>query len=150
MRNLAVILLLCLSISSYSQSTFKVHREAWKALGLYTASVGFQAAGDALKDSGRKPLGHAMEAAGVATLLSVPFVVKIERGDWPYYLSMYVGTRFMFYDYTYNKTAGLPLTYMGHTSVYDNMMGTGWSDGFFMGRVVFFTATVSFGVKNIY
>jgi hypothetical protein len=79
---------------------------------------------DGYRDEGNKQLSHAFEAASVGTMLVSPFIIRYEKDKWGWYIASYVSLRYSLFDYTYNMTRGLPLDYMGTTSIYDNTVST--------------------------
>lgn len=97
------------------------------------AMVAMGAIGDGLFGSGHKTWGHACKAAEVGMLLGGSFIFGIPRDGWLPYLASYVFIRFAVFDYAYNLTRGLPLSYHGGTSFYDNFVnrlaapGHGWA-----------------------
>jgi hypothetical protein len=64
-----------------------------------------------------------VEAASIGTLVASPFIIKYEKEKWGWYIGTYACLRYTFFDYTYNATRGLPLSYRGTTSVYDEVLG---------------------------
>jgi hypothetical protein len=118
---LIILLIISLNVSGQYVPKHK-NAEAWKVVALYGSSVILNAMGDAYMDMGQKKTGHALRAASIGCLLAQPLLFKVEKRNWWVYPSMYIGMRFMFFDYTYNTTRGLPLDYMGNTSYYDETM----------------------------
>jgi hypothetical protein len=118
MKKLILILLIGLFTTTIASS----QNENWKRLGLFTASIALDAAGDALMDDGTKKLGHLCNAASVATTISIPFILDVDKENWLGYLASYTFIRFAVFDYTYNGVRGLPFGYTGNTSHYDKMM----------------------------
>ena len=128
-KAITLILTLFLVLSLQAQN-FKLYkpqkeemREGLKVIGVYTASIIFDAMADGYRDEGNKQLSHALEAASIGTLVASPFIIKYERDKWGWYIGTYACLRYTFFDYTYNVTRGLPLSYRGTTSVYDEILG---------------------------
>lgn len=100
----------------------KSHQERWepvKVIGIYSASILLNAIGDGLNDSGKKTTGHLLNAASIATLLGSPFLIHYDTKKWYIYLISYTSLRIGLFDMTYNRTRGLPLNYIGSTSITD-------------------------------
>jgi hypothetical protein len=97
--------------------------------------------GDGLKDSGHKPIGHSLNALSVGLVMTSPFVIDYEKSKLGYYLASYTFLRFALFDYSYNLSRGLPLGYIGNTSLYDKVLQKfDPPDNFLFGR------SISFGV----
>ena len=107
-----ILIFLCLNINAQ-------RAEAWKVIGVYTASIVLDAVGDGLNDSGEKVLGHSLQAASTGLLLSSPFIIDYQKDKWYWYLLSYTFIRVSLFDYTYNITRGLPLEYRGNSSLFD-------------------------------
>lgn len=130
MKKTITLILSFLLVLNLSAQNFKIYnppkkefREGLKVIGVYTASIIFDAMADGYRDDGRKELSHAFEAASIGTLVASPFVINYEKDKWGWYIGTYVCLRYTFFDYTYNATRGLPLSYRGTTSVYDEVLG---------------------------
>ena len=95
--------------------------EPVKVLTLYSAAIIFDAVGDGLYDSGEKTWGHTLQAASVATLLISPLVLDMNKDNWWWYIITYTSLRIAIFDYSYNLTRGLPLNYVGTTSITDKI-----------------------------
>jgi hypothetical protein len=93
--------------------------EGLKVIGVYTASIIFDAMADAQRDEGNKPLSHALEAASVGVMLASPFMIDYDKSKWGWYLASYVSLRVSLFDPTYNLSRKLPLNYVGTTSGWD-------------------------------
>lgn len=98
--------------------------EPVKIIALYAGSIILDAAGDALNDSNHKDWGHLCCAASVGVLLTSPFVIDYQRSKWGWYLTSYVSLRIALFDYAYNMSRDLPLSYTGSTSNWDKMTGS--------------------------
>jgi len=91
-------------------------------IGFYTASVALNAMGDAYNDEGNKALGHSLNALSIASLLVEPIITEPEREEWLSRIASYTFIRYGTFDYIYNATRGLPLTYIGNSSISDKIM----------------------------
>ena len=122
-----------------------------KVAGLYSTSIALNATGDALNHKGIKEWGHACNAASTGLLLASPFVIKGEKDRWIYHGLVYVGIRFATFDPVYNSVRGLPIDYIGNSSVTDKFWQSvrppGWAQLF--GRVVILSMSISFAVNEI-
>jgi hypothetical protein len=115
MKNLTIILLLIsLNVSGqwYKSETFKT-------VTLYSASIVLDAVGDGLNDSGQKVGGHALNAMSTGLLVASPFILDADKHNWGWYAASYVSLRVGLFDMSYNATRGLPLQYVGNSSIYD-------------------------------
>jgi hypothetical protein len=116
MRYLLIILLF------FSFSLKAQLREPIKTIALYSSCVILEAIGDGLYDNGEKIWGHAMQAVSTGLLVASPFILKVEKNNWYWYLMSYTFLRISLFDPTYNLTRGLPPGYTGNTSVWDKGM----------------------------
>jgi len=84
----------------------------------------FNAVGDGMYDNGNKLISKSFRAASIGSLLIIPIASGSinKKKAFKYGLS-YGLMRVGLFDITYNKTRGLPLTYMGTTSLYDRAIG---------------------------
>lgn len=127
MKNQFVLLMILLSISRLDAqytSNKKTLPEPVKIIALYAGSIILDAAGDALNDSNHKDWGHLCCAASVGVLLTSPFIIDYQRSKWGWYLTSYVSLRIALFDYAYNLSRDLPLSYTGSTSNWDKMTGS--------------------------
>ena len=123
MKKLIIILLFACSVLnaqdySYQKPKWK-HTEAAITIGANIAAIAFDAMGDSYNDSGRKELGHFLNAASVAVLVARPFMSEMDRKSWGWYAASYTFIRIGAFDPIYNATRGLPLGYTGTTSLWD-------------------------------
>jgi len=117
MKKLLTILLLSLSLNSFSQIG-----EPLKVISVYSGSIILNAVGDGLNDSGNKTWGHACNAASIGLLVSTPIVFKnVTKENWYHYPIIYSCLRFSMFDYSYNMIRGLPFDYMGTTAPTDRV-----------------------------
>jgi len=114
MKKIITLLLLLFTIQLSAQK-----KDAWKVITVYTSSIGLDAIGDGLNDSGNKTWGHVCNATSIGVLLTSPFIIDYDKSKWGYYLTSYTALRIAFFDYTYNATRGLPLNTVGSTSFWD-------------------------------
>ena len=95
---------------------------SWELLGIFAGSILLDAAGDGLNDSGHKVWGHGLNAASTGVLLASPFIIDIKLNKWRWYAGSYMLMRVGLFDFTYNAVRGLPLDYIGNSSVWDKVM----------------------------
>ena len=124
MKNLTIIFLLLIS-TQISTAQFvsrdrKVISQPAKVIICFSGSIITGALSDAMRDEGRKPLSHLYQAASISFMLPLPYFYKVEPGSFGWYLASYCCIRFGLFDLIYNSARGLPLGYVGRTSVYDN------------------------------
>ena len=123
--------------------------ESVKIISVYAGSIILNAVGDGLNDDGHKGWGHACNAASIGILLTSPFVIDYDKSKWGYYLTSYVALRIATFDYAYNATRGLPLSYIGTTSAWDKgLQKLKPPDGLAMGRLVSLTIGISIPIKE--
>lgn len=140
MRYTTVILSLLLTINLHAQQ-----KEKWKLNAIYLGSVVANGIGDGLNDSGKKEWGHAMNAISISLLVVSPFIHNYNQDVWWKPLIKYSFIRIGFFDWTYNMTRQLPVTYIGTSSWWDQgMQKLNPPDGFAMGRIVF--TTIGFAI----
>ncbi len=150
MKKLVTALLLCLIVlPSYGQQKKKVP-EYVKVIGIYTSSIILDAVGDALNDEGNKEWGHVCNAASVGLLLTSPFIIDYDKSKWGWYLASYVSLRISLFDPSYNLTRGLPVTYIGGTSLWDKgLQKFAPPDGFMTGRGVSLVLGISIPINEL-
>ena len=98
------------------------HKEAVITIAANIACITLDAMGDSFLDSGKKELGHFLNAASVSVLVARPFMSKMDIKSAGWYVSSYILLRMGSFDPIYNATRGLPLGYSGTTSIWDQ----GW------------------------
>jgi hypothetical protein len=86
---------------------------------LFISIIFFNAFGDGLNDSNRKVAGHIMVAIYIGLLLASPFIVNLTGVIWWVYILKYAFIRFALFSPIYNITRGLPLLYVGESSLDD-------------------------------
>ena len=107
------------------------------------------AVGDGLNDSRRKTAGHLLQALSLLGLLISPFIIR-EDIRWAWYIIDYAFLRIALFDMIYNLTRGLPIGYIGTTSIWDKFMQ--WiSPGYFqwIARVLFLLTAVAICVNEL-
>lgn len=91
----------------------------------YAGSIMLNAAGDALYDKGitaggnYKVFGKSLKVMSIGTLVGSFLWIDYDKSNWLTYFATYGFLRFSLFDPTYNLTRGLPITYIGTTSVWD-------------------------------
>ena len=119
MKHLIIILsLLILSISVQAQQTKWDKWRPYIKKAVMITSVVLEAKGDALYDEGLKSKGKLYQAASLATFATL--IPLHKKGDnlWAEAAS-YVAFRIALFDPTYNLSRGLPIDYIGSTSLWD-------------------------------
>jgi len=152
MKKLILIILTALSISvsaqdynPYIQDLTPIerewkHKEAVKTIALYSASILLDAVGDGLNDDGSKVLGHALQATSTGLLVASPFILDVHKYNWGWYAASYISLRIGLFDNAYNITRGLPMGYVGNSSLWDKAVDqTKSTEGWIIaGRSFFF------------
>jgi len=115
-----------------------------KIIILFLIAVIFDAAGDALNDSHRKGIGHALQAIFVGLLLMSPFFIDVALNSWGWYLASYICLRIALFDPIYNITRGLKWNFIGTTSLWDKtrMAFNPPASGEIFGRAIFLAAGI--------
>ena len=121
MKTLTTILLIFAFLSTEAQRPSQ--KESIKTLALFTTSIVLSAVGDGLNDSGNKTLGHALNATSTGLLLTSPFILSPQKDNWLWYIASYSFIRASIFDASYNLSRGLPLTYVGNSSLWDKALG---------------------------
>ena len=134
MKKIVIILIvLLMSFSAMAQyNPYKVdHKDAIVALSLITTTIVLDAMGDSFNDTGRKTIGHSLNALSIGSLLLAPVLLDLTTENWILYGITYIGLRISFFDPVYNLTRGLPIGFIGSTSAWDRtikqMTGPGQS-----------------------
>jgi len=121
MRTLTIILLLICSLAQGQVSFIDRIPEPVKVLTLFSASIVLDAVGDGLNDSGQKTLGHSLQAMSTGLLLTSPIFLNMDKDNFWWYLVSYVSLRIGLFDYSYNLSRGLPMSYVGTSSISDKI-----------------------------
>lgn len=133
----------------YHYTTVKQAKaNAWKTIGMYTASITLNAVGDALNDKGEKEWGHACNALSIGTLLAQPFVCDMDKRDWYKYLLTYTSLRLALFDPIYNSTRGLPINYTGGSALTDKFQQKFGSIGIFPERTLALIVGITIPLKE--
>jgi len=93
--------------------------ESVKIIGIIAGSVILEAIGDSKYDDGNKEIGKLYQAASVGILVASPFLLNIDKKKWGWYFASYISMRIALFDPIYNLTRGLPVNYIGSTSIWD-------------------------------
>ena len=118
-----ILLVILLFVANICQAQIKP-KQKWARIGLITSSIVFNAVGDGLYDDGHKLAAKSFRAASIGSLLAIPIVGgPIGRKKAFKYALSYGLMRFALFDITYNGTRGLPLNYVGTTSIHDRVIG---------------------------
>ena len=151
MKKLLIAILLLASLNSFAQyNPYKVdHKDAIVELSLISTSIVLDAMGDAYNDTGSKVLGHSLNALSIGSLLLAPVLLDLTKENWILYGITYIGLRISFFDPVYNLTRGLPIGYIGTTSLWDKAIGATKSpEGFIMmGRGLVCVVSFSIPIK---
>ena len=123
MKQVISIILILVSLNSFGQYKRNLdNKDIYVSLAIMTSSVILGGVGDGFNDNGMKPLGHSLNALSIVPLLIAPFVLDISDYKWASYILSYTFIRFALYDAGYNITRGLPLAYLGNSSLYDRAL----------------------------
>jgi len=149
MKNIISILLIlsCLSASAQYE---RDNKDIYVALGIITTSIVFDAIGDGFNDSGNKVLGHSLNALSLAPLIISPFILDLKDYKWAWYLATYVTMRVAIFDPIYNTTRGLPIGYVGDSSLWDkSLRATKSPNSWIMaGRSLCFVVSISIPIRE--
>lgn len=139
------IIILAISLNLQSQMN-----DGLKTSLFFSGHIVLNALGDAYNDSGNKQLGHALNAASIATLIAWPMVCDVRRDKWYWYIASYTSLRIGIFDPVYNTTRGLGFNYVGNSSTWDKgVKKLNSPDGLgYLTRVVFFTVGFSIPINQ--
>lgn len=126
----------------------------YRILATNAISVILDGFGDGKRDlawiehnSSMSAVGHASQALSILALTTIPINQHFTWEDWAIYITSYVITRFVLFDYSYNLARGLPLTYVGNSSIFDKILQeANGGDGFVAARGVSAAFVVSWTV----
>ena len=144
-----LIILLFISFAGASQDYCKkkefVVPEWTKAIVCLGGAVITEAIADGLYYNGQKPAAHFVGALSTGLLLSYPIWGKLTTDGDPFWaIPAYICFRVALFDPIYNHTRGLPISYVGSTSTWDNMVSkVNPGDGLMFMRAVVLT----FGIR---
>ena len=124
MKKLLVLILFLTSQIVTSQMSYEFSRKQhfWneaKIAGIMIGEVTLSAISDGLYDNGYKLESKVIELVAKGLLAYGVREIIIQQGDFGRALVKYVGFRVSLYDFSYNITRGLPLGYIGTTSIWD-------------------------------
>ena len=93
----------------------------------YILSIFCKASGDALSQTGRKLWGHPLQLMSSVMLVALFILALIFRPEYDnrqivLIALSYFALRFFLFDYIWNLFAGMPLIYIGTTSLYDKLL----------------------------
>ena len=119
---LSILLILCCNICNSQQK--KHIDKKWVRIGLFTGSILLNAVGDGLYDQNHKLISKSFKAASIGALLTVPLVSPPPKKKKAFkYVLTYGLLRFGLFDIAYNTSRGLPINYVGTTSLQDRIIG---------------------------
>jgi hypothetical protein len=120
---LTALLLFTLLFSGFCQNftPYKNTHQNLKTDILFISSIGLGAIGDGLNDSNHKVGGHILNALSIGVLLSMPFILDVNKKKWWVYGLKYSFIRFGTFGPLYNKVRGLPINYVGTSSLDDRL-----------------------------
>ena len=128
--------------------SLNVSAQKWQIPALYAGSVIFNGIGDGLNDNGQKGWGHFSNAVSISLLLFSPLIADYNKDKWWAYPISYGFIRAGVFDPSYNLSRGLPITYIGNSSLWDKFLQElDPPDGFMFGRAAFFTVGFSIPFK---
>lgn len=99
----------------------KVKLDRWKIVGLYSTAIILNGIGDGLNNTNSKTMGHIVNAASIAVLLSTPFFIDYDKSKWYWYLLTYTSLRLSLFDASYNVTTKQPINFIGSTAITDKI-----------------------------
>lgn len=123
------------------------YKEPLIALGLMTSSIVLDAIGDGYNDSGNKVLGHALNAGSVGLLVASPFVINTKY--WGWYFASYIGLRIALFDPCYNLSRGLPLGYVGNSSLWDKALQKQNPKWLLAGRSLVLVVSITIPIREL-
>jgi hypothetical protein len=129
-----IIILFSTSVFSQGELYIKSKRQSRNkiitTLAIQAGSVAINAIGDGLLDKGRYEgdqslmvYGHALRAASIGTMLTIPLVIDSKKDLLPF-IGSYLFIRAATFDPVYNAVRGVPWNYHGDTSIWDK----GWNE----------------------
>jgi hypothetical protein len=156
MKTIIAILILSFSLSVIAQdyNPYKKewrYKEAVKTIALFSSSIILDAVGDGLNDNGQKVWGHALQATSTGLLVASPFILDVDKSQWGWYAASYISLRIGLFDPAYNLTRGLPVDYVGNSSLWDKTIREAKSPGglLMMGRSIFFTVGIFIPINEL-
>lgn len=117
---IAIILTTSVNAQNYNPYTKEwKYKETVKTLAVYGSSIILSAVGDGFNDDGNKIVGHACNALSTGLLVASPFILDVDKSNWGWYAASYISLRIGMFDTSYNITRGLPIGYVGNSSIWD-------------------------------
>jgi hypothetical protein len=166
MKKIIILLLMATAVSCIplpaQLSPYKLTKpeprmsEAAKVIISYSASIILNAVGDGLYDKGitdggnYKNWGKICRVGSIGILLTSPLYIQYDKSKWVTYLLSYASLRISLFDPTYNLTRGLPITYIGNTSLWDKgLQKLAPPDGFMWGRGLSLILGISLPINEL-
>ena len=155
MRRLFLILIVLLFSFTINAQYEPVRKryipEPVKVIGIYAGSIILDAIGDGFCDDGYKVRGHFCQAVSTALLVVSPFILSVDKTRWYWYVASYLTLRIALFDPVYNTTRGLPLDYIGSTSIWDKSLQcfNPPRSAMLWGHSVFFVIGISIPIKQL-
>jgi len=115
----------------------------------FIACIFLGATSDALFDDGMKLWAHGLGALEVGLLLSGAFIFKLNIKHAAPFLISYIAFRIVGYDFTYNLLRGLPINYLGNTSIWDRFFSKYPIQGLWFARAIFLTLGISLTTRYL-
>ena len=125
MKKLIVILFILLPFiinAQYEPQKKRFIPEPVKVITIYAGSIILDAIGDGFCDDGYKVKGHFCQAVSTGLLIASPFIFNIDKSKWVWHAMSYITLRIALFDPVYNITRGLPIDYIGTTSIWDKSL----------------------------
>lgn len=121
-----------------------------KVLGTILGSLILGAVGDGLNFKGKKRLGHLFRSLEIGLLLSSSLYLHLDVNQYIYYILGYVLARMAIFDPLFNKFAGLALSYLGVTSLYNRVLKAfkAPAHGVWFARVIFLIGSLGIIFKK--
>ena len=115
------------------------------------ACIATGAIADGLNDTGRKKVGHLLEAAEIALALAGATIFGVTTETLIAYLSVYIGLRIGIFDFLYNISSYRKLLDVGNSNWWDELVSKVLPAGMFFIRILFtaFAIGLSFKFFNI-
>ena len=113
-------------------------------ISLVVLSVILGATADGFNQGGRKPLGHALEAAEKVALI----LAGLFSGSW-IVLPSYIAFRVSIFDILRNLAKGDPVFYLGTSSIWDRVLRKVPTHGLTFIRVIFLIFAISVSIRYL-
>ncbi len=142
MKKLITILLIVSAINANAQLS-----DAFKSTMIITSSIVFDAMADGYRDNGNLIVSHSLEAASLLPLIISPFILDLQDYKWAAYLIQYTTLRIAIFDPIYNLTRGLPISYIGDSSLWDKALKKQDPSWILAARGLSFAISISIPIK---